>query len=119
MAAPVSKLEFLRPEQRVNQIAHDDKRHDQSDQIFKSHINPLQMVATPHIQPRDHEEKNRNDDEYKVSHMNAPKTVDLKVQLSNGHATGPQPTSDEEETAAMKNHLIFQACSRSRPIKQS
>ena len=75
-----SPLEFLRPEKRVNQITHDKKRHDYSDQIFQSHMALLQTIATEHVQPRDHEEENRNDDKYDVSHVIAPKLVYLDAK---------------------------------------
>jgi len=68
----IEMLEFFRPEQRVDQIAHYDKRHDQANQIFQSHNHLLQTVARDDVQPGNYENQHCNDDKYSVSHLFAP-----------------------------------------------
>jgi hypothetical protein len=62
-------LKSFRPEQRVNQIGHNDKGHYQSNQVFDFHIALLQTIAGSNVQPGDHEKENRNDYKYEVGHL--------------------------------------------------
>src|SRR5262249_41187775 len=62
-------LEFFRPEQRVDQIAHNNKRHDQANQIFQSHSHLLQTITAADIEPRDYKKDYCHDDKYNVSHL--------------------------------------------------
>jgi O-glycosyl hydrolase len=65
-------LKLLRPEERINQIAHDKERHDQSNKIFQSHDAPLKTIAATDIQACDYKKTQRDDNKYNVSHMIAP-----------------------------------------------
>jgi hypothetical protein len=66
-------LKLLRPEERINQIAHDKERHDQSNKIFQSHdASPLKTIAATDIQACDYKKNHRDDDKYNVSHTIAP-----------------------------------------------
>jgi hypothetical protein len=62
-------LKSFWPEQRVNQIGHNDKRHYQSNYVFDFHIALLQTIAGANVQPGDHEKENRNDNKYEVGHL--------------------------------------------------
>src|SRR5262245_55615215 len=65
-------LEFFWPEQRVDQIAHNNKRHDQANQIFQSHNHLLQTITAANIEPRDYKKNYCHDDKYNISHKIAP-----------------------------------------------
>jgi hypothetical protein len=70
----IGQLELFRPEERVNQVTHNDERHDQSNYVFQRHnvSPPLYFVAPDHVEPRDYEKHHRNSDKYNVSHLIAP-----------------------------------------------
>jgi hypothetical protein len=65
-------LKLLRPEERINQIAHNKERHDQSNKIFQSHDASLKTIAATDIQAGDYKKNHRDDDKYNVSHTIAP-----------------------------------------------
>jgi hypothetical protein len=48
-SATLAILKLLWPEQRVDQIAHDKERNDQSDKILQSHNAPLETITAPNI----------------------------------------------------------------------
>jgi hypothetical protein len=62
-------LKSFGPEQCVNQVGHNDKRHYQSNYVFDFHIALLQTIAGANVQPRDHKKENRNEDKYEIGHL--------------------------------------------------
>ena len=78
-ALSASQLKFLGPKQRIEQIAHDEKGHDQSDDKFQYHINPLQTVAGADIEPGEAEKADRDRDKNQVRHLTLLETYELPI----------------------------------------
>jgi hypothetical protein len=62
------RLKLLREKKRINQVAQNEDRHDQPDNVFQSHNHLLKTIAAADAQPRDYEKKHRGHDKYNVSH---------------------------------------------------
>jgi hypothetical protein len=75
-------LKSLRPEQRVDQVPHDETRHDESDDIFQSHIDLLQTIAAADVEPRDDKKHGRNDDESEINHLMNPQNDSAKTEIA-------------------------------------
>jgi hypothetical protein len=75
-------LKLLRPEKRVEQIDQDNNRHDKSEQIFHFHSDSLQTIAAAHVEPRDKEEENSDNDKDNVGHRIAPKFLSVSNETT-------------------------------------
>jgi hypothetical protein len=75
-------LKLLGPEKREDQVSHDKKRHDYSDNILYCHGPSLKTIAATDIQACDYEKTHRDDNKYKVSHESLLKLTNLPSPIA-------------------------------------
>jgi hypothetical protein len=71
-SALLTTLKLLRPQKRVEQVTKDENRNDQSNEIFQAHDYPLQTITCPNVKRRNYKEDYGNENEHKITHLNAP-----------------------------------------------